>query len=277
MKKFLVMACIACFTIMGSTAAAHAAPPSNDEVTNATVITALPFTDVTNNAEATFSEGDPNCGLATVWYQFTPSEDGRYRFSETLSNGYYYDFPALALMTGDPGSLELLTCNTGYYAPTVEIITQLTAGQTYYLAAGTCCADYGYPGQVGPGGDVTFTAEKLPPPLSDVSVTVGQPTVDRYGLATVSGTVTCDQAGRADVYIRIQQRFQRSLADGYGYASVECGLTPTSWMMSFTSATPTIFATGQAQLSGSVSAYDPWGAYVNEEIPAQTVRLRNAR
>jgi hypothetical protein len=279
MKKFLVMACIACFTVMGSTAAAHAAPPSNDEITGATPITALPFTDVTSNAEAVYSEGDPNCGVATVWYQFTPSEDGRYRFTETFNTSDYWLSPSLALATGDPANLELLVCESAYYyEPSVDIIHQLTAGQTYYVAAGTCCASYGsYPGQVGPGADLTFTAQKLPAELGDVSVTTNQPTVDRYGLVTITGTITCDQAGRADVYLRLQQRFQRTLADGYGYASVECGPSPAPWTMSFSSSSQTIFATGQAQLSGSVTGYDPWDGWVTEEIPTQSVRIRNAR
>ena len=61
-------------------AGARAAPPSNDNFANATVITSVPFADTVDITEATTEPGEPiaNPGEVgrTVWYSFTPSADG---------------------------------------------------------------------------------------------------------------------------------------------------------------------------------------------------------
>jgi hypothetical protein len=40
---------------------ADAAPPPNDDLANATVISTLPFTDTVDNSEATSEAGEPSC------------------------------------------------------------------------------------------------------------------------------------------------------------------------------------------------------------------------
>src|SRR5450432_1131834 len=51
--------------------------PSNDDFNNATVVSALPFTDNIDTTGATAAADDPeNCfqSNASVWYSFTPSQ-----------------------------------------------------------------------------------------------------------------------------------------------------------------------------------------------------------
>jgi hypothetical protein len=65
--------------LIGWTGSAAAAPPSNDEITTATVITTLPFSESLDIRDATADPADGGCGgsddLATVWYTFTPVVD----------------------------------------------------------------------------------------------------------------------------------------------------------------------------------------------------------
>ena len=55
---------------------ALAAPPSNDNFADATIISTLPFSGTVNNIEATVEFNEPfPCGYSpfTAWYSFTPT------------------------------------------------------------------------------------------------------------------------------------------------------------------------------------------------------------
>ena len=87
---------------------AVAAPPVNDDVSAATAVTGVPFTDTVNTSGATFdSETDAGCGVATVWYRWTAPADGSVEFNTVGSD---YD-TTLALFTGEPPNLVLEECN----------------------------------------------------------------------------------------------------------------------------------------------------------------------
>jgi hypothetical protein len=245
MRKILVVLCVVCTMMVGTASMAQAAAPSNDDIANATVVTGVPFTDATNNEEAT-GEPDAACGLAaTVWYQFTPTESAFLGFSTAGS-----DFEAaVAVYSGTPGNLTYVGCNYS------QVAANVIAGESYYVAVGTCC--FNDPGQVGPGGNIVFNIQELPPPVSSITVTVDRrATVTNFGVVTMSGTVTCDQPAYAYIQPTVTQRFQRQLAQGTGYASTPCGPTATMWTAQVTSQTATIFGPGNATVSGYASASD---------------------
>jgi hypothetical protein len=116
--------------------AALAAPPTNDNFAQATVIGALPFTDTLVSTEATSEPGEPfPCSGSfpqTVWYTFTPSTTGQYRASTSGST------VAAGLMvyrqTGTTfGSLSSVGCSLGLE----PLVFSGVAGVTYYIQAVT--------------------------------------------------------------------------------------------------------------------------------------------
>jgi hypothetical protein len=257
MRRFLLVLCVLVVAVVGNPQAALAAPPSNDDISGATVFTGLPFTDSVDTTEATYAATDAGCGLATVWYEFTPTESG---VVELHTVGSTYD-TTLALYTGDPSAPTLLQCNDdSVYGLLSQIVAEVVAGETYYISAGTCCGS-AEPGTVGPGGNLVFTAQAAPPPVTEVSLTVDpQARVTRDGVVTVSGTVTCDQPASGHVSVSVEQRFTRMLAQGSSFASVECSPTPTDWSVQLGSYTGVIFGPGRATLTANANMQNASGS-----------------
>ena len=130
----LAVVCLA-LVALGSPAGASAAPPSNDNFTNATIVAGLPFSDSVDISEATTEPGEPvSCGtVQSVWYSFTPSSDVVVRastagsgFSSTSVNAYRADGPGL-------GGLTWLAC--GQFGQ--DVVFQAHAGTTYYVLGGS--------------------------------------------------------------------------------------------------------------------------------------------
>jgi hypothetical protein len=250
MRKALIVLCIVAATVLGSTSAAQAAPPSNDDITNATVITAPSFTDSLNTRQATAAPVDRACGAATVWYQYTPTA------TTALQMDAYGYQTFIGLFSGDPANPSYLGC-TQY-----SLYTTLTAGETYFISVGSSYWGPPPPGAVGPGGDLTvnINLQEIPPPLTTVTATLDSATVTRYGIVTLTGTVTCDQVATAYVYGTLLQRYQRMLAQGSIYSNyVTCGPEPTTWTAQVSSSTAIIFDRGAASLQADLYAYDGWG------------------
>jgi hypothetical protein len=191
--------------------------PTNDDFDNATVITALPFTDNVNTSEATVAADDPlndeTCGFGsigghTVWYQFTPTENMRINASTVGSN---YD-PNVFVYTGMRGNLTRIGCNFLPESMTFEAL----AGETYYFLVGS------FDGE--PGGNLVFKV--------DVSLEVGV-TIDPVGrvnpstgLVTISGTVTCSRPAFFELGGSVQQR-KAFASQGSLFASSNCdGVLP---------------------------------------------------
>jgi hypothetical protein len=120
-----------------TTAVAHAAPPDNDDFANATVVTSLPFAVEQDTTEATAELDDPNRDCLdnevknTVWFRYTPTEDGLLRFTTRQSDR---DFP-VTVYTGEHGDLKRANPATGDCLPyrTRKVALQVTAGTTYHL------------------------------------------------------------------------------------------------------------------------------------------------
>lgn len=220
MRKGLAVSLVAAAVVAGSANVAWAAAPTNDDIAAATVVNALPFRDYVNTGEATSEATDIGCGVATVWYEFTPAEDRFVEITTQLS-----DFnTTLALASGEPGALILEQCNDDVeYDLTSQILAQLTAGVTYYISAGTVAQDW-------PAGNLIFTLQDVPDAPTQVTITV-----DRFGsvsqadLVTVSGTISCDQSAVADISLFVRQRFNGHFAHGDGGAELWCGPAPSRW------------------------------------------------
>jgi hypothetical protein len=276
-KKILAAVPLAVIALLLPATAAQAAAPVNDDITTATPIPAISpegsFTDTVNTQEATYAEYDLGCGLATVWYRFTPSED---LWAELETVGSDYD-TELALATGTPQSLALEQCNDDSdYGLQSQIVAQLREGVTYYISAGTCCGG-GDAGQIGPGGTLVLNARVVPDPLTTVSVTLAPAaTVSRSGVVTASGTVTCDQPGSGYVGVQLMQILGRRRITGSGYGGFTCGPAATQWTAQVWSDGPYLFGGGKATADIYGDAWGNGAGGASFYLPAQALRLRRS-
>jgi len=157
---------------------AWAATPVNDEVSNATVISTLPFYDtVPDMSQATWnpSTDQSYCSAwqSSVWYQITPTTSGPILFDVGGSTASF----TMAAFTGTPGSLTNIGC--GYFGLSVNA----TAGTTYWIMVSAwCCSN--------PGGRLNLTVYPSVAPQATITVN-STATFDRGGNAVISGTVNC--------------------------------------------------------------------------------------
>jgi hypothetical protein len=116
---------------------AHAAPPDNDDFDAPTVVSALPFTVEQNTTESTAALDDPNrdCDSnevsGSVWFRYTPAEDGLLRFTMAGSDR---DLP-VTVYTGERGDLrraDPVGGDCAAYRSSVATL-RVAAGTTYHL------------------------------------------------------------------------------------------------------------------------------------------------
>jgi len=242
---------------------ATAAPPSNDNFDGATAVTTpLPFIDNINTVEATTAPDDPSCAGQgpTVWYSFTPSEDTRI---QAKTFGSDYD-TTLSVYTGTSGSLSQINCNDDAGGTQSSVIFNAVAGQTYFFMVGAFGS--------GPGGNLVFTVDVGPAPLTtDLSINpVGS--VNRQGLVTIQGTVTCSTPTSIEISGDVKQEVRRIFIQGFFGTIVECtGNTP--WTVTTTGQNGRI-AVGKVKVMANSFAYDAGTEQVIEDSAAATVRLR---
>lgn len=213
--------------LLGSLATAApvlAAPPSNDLFAGATPVS-LGFSETLDTSEATTdsidAEANINCGApatdASVWYSITPDTDTGIVVDVSSSN---YSAGVL-IVTGNPGSFELLACGPGASA------WGATGGVTYSILAFDDQFDGG-----GNGGRLEIKIDVAPPP-PELSLTVNpRGTFDSHtGGARISGTVTCTGVAEfsfIDVFVR--QKVGRLFIDGGGFIEgFACDGTTQAW------------------------------------------------
>lgn len=132
---------------------------SNDNFANATVIPALPYTNIVDTSAATVEAGErlPSCAASfpspgkTAWYSFTPTTSG------SISAGTMNtSFPTmLAAYTGNAlTSLSEVGC--AIFSGKATFLAN--AGTTYFFQLG---------GFFGDGGLLTFNLETTPPPTAN--------------------------------------------------------------------------------------------------------------
>jgi hypothetical protein len=134
-------------------ASAALAQPANDDFNNATVISALPFTDTISTADATAAADDPSCtsNEHSVWYSFTPTQDVTIRAD--ASSGDYN--PSLGIYTGSRGALSEAACASF----PAQVTFNASANTTYFFMVASAFG--------GPGGTLAFNVVGLAPPAND--------------------------------------------------------------------------------------------------------------
>jgi hypothetical protein len=199
---------------------ANAEPPTNDTIQNATTITTVPFSETVDTTEATTDAEDAavnaNCGApatnGSVWYTITPTT-APFAYVIDVSQS---DFAAgVIVATGTPGNLSILACGPQAVAFPPAV------GETYYIMAFSDSPDV-------VGGQLAITVtESGPPP--EVSMTVNDVgrVNGRTGVATISGTYTCDgEDGVVEVQGQLQQEQGAAQVSGFfAQTELKCGGT----------------------------------------------------
>jgi hypothetical protein len=138
------------------TPASVAAPPTNDNFDDATIVTSLPYTQSLSVVEATTEPGEPGTPWSvsrTVWWTFTPPADVLVR----ATRGGCCQF--LSAFRADGSGLAGLTPITGTSVPFGQTFS-LEGATTYYFQSGDG-SPYGWTSAV------TLTLEELLPPPND--------------------------------------------------------------------------------------------------------------
>lgn len=234
--------------MLAAAPAAFAVAPSNDNFEDAIPVPGLPFIDSQDTSQATTEPGDQECaGIGyTVWYSVTTGTDIEL---EASTFGSDYD-TTVSVYTQGPGGLSQLACNDDA-AGTLQsrVRFDATAFETYYIQVGTF---YGTP-----GGNLNFLVQEAPPlsppPVLAISINP-QGSVNRNGVATVRGTVTCSEPVFASIEVFLRQTVSRPIAEGFGWAGVECD-GPTLWEATVYPYTGS-FSSGAAIASAATFACD---------------------
>jgi hypothetical protein len=265
-------AIVAVLTLTGTMVAAPAwaAVPPNDEVANATVIRALPYTVEQDIREATKSTGDPRpkCDRGTrgqVWFKLTASADG-WLVADTKGSEIR---TVAAVYTGSPGALTEVACNDDTirddrYSQKARVYWDASAGTTYYLMV---AKDFGG------GGLLKVSVDHSAPPFSvDAFDIDSSGSVDnKTGVAYLHGTITCSQGpGRVYLGVELVQQVSRFYIRDFTSRRIMCDGT-MQWRMKFVSETG-LFTGGSAEAIGRYEWVNGNGGFVR--LPATTVHLR---
>ena len=181
--------------IANSSAQAFAPPPPpNDNFSNATEITSMPFTESTDYlTAATTEESDPaivQCntdqGLNSIWYSYTPGADGIL----TLDTFGSVQFDTLlAVWTYNGGTFTHVSCNddaTENASLQSAIATYVYGGTTYYIEI----VQFGQAPQSSPGATSPLAA----PPIDNVILNAN------FSPATLKGLGKFDDTDSGWVY-----------------------------------------------------------------------------
>ena len=134
-----------------------AAAPTNDNVASATVISALPFSDVVDNTAATTEPGEPQfCAFSpqTVWYSITPAANTVLRAD--MAGSSFFDTVLTVYQSSGPGFGGLSALRCASFGGSVTFIAQ--AGTTYFVQTGSIFTG---------GGNLHLNLQTVPPPPND--------------------------------------------------------------------------------------------------------------
>lgn len=166
-------------------------PPPNDNFFNATVVGAVPFTDMVISVAATTETNDPtpptpactsgaasNGRAKSVWYRITASAAGTIT-ADTFGSGYD---TILSVWTGSFGALTPAACNDDTGGVQSQASFAATANTTYHFMV----TDFD-----GVGGTTVFHITAAPAPGPDISVSASPSnvTVTRGSSATATVSI----------------------------------------------------------------------------------------
>lgn len=255
----VVVAVIAGLLVLPTSALAAA--PANDDVTAATVISALPFADTVDTSEATAAAGDLDCsGLEdthTVWYAITPTTD---MLLGLRTEPQFAAEVSTSVASGSSGSLSFLQCS---FASTQTLDAK--AGTTYYIQLASAGTD--------PGGLIHFSVAQVDP----VTITLKLDKTGRIdgGVITVSGTLQCSRPLPPGSEVVVQGTLTQDSATGWlvpFHSAVGCPTTPLRWQTTVQVLDGT-FVRGKATLTATAFACDAFTCAPNDTESAR-IRLR---
>ena len=232
-------------------------PPPNDDFDVATVVaTPLPFTDEIDTDLATSASDDPDCNgnAFSVWYVFTADANAEIE-ANTFGSGYE---TTVSAWTGTRGDLTQVGCGGS------RVRFQAVAGETYYFMVGSAFEEAGH---------LVFTVRELPPPLVLGLSINATGTVNRAGVATFGGSLTCSREA-ADVTIigTVRQQQGKKAAVASFIRTVSC-TTPVAWTASVAGETAP-FRRGDAAVVASINFFDEGRDEVVSARASRTVRLQ---
>jgi hypothetical protein len=259
------MALIAC---VATPAVVLAAAPSNDTFAGATVA-GVSFEEVLDTTEATTDADDvqlnESCGApatdASVWYSLEGTGAG------VLVDVSGSDYTAGVLVgVGSQGNLQTVACGPGGTAFFAE------AGTRYYVLAIDDQGDGS-----GNGGNLSISFGELPPPPTvDFNVDPTGRVDTRTGVATVTGTFSCENSDFIEIDVEARQNVGRFTVHGFGgfFEFGTCDGTTHTWSADIYPDNGK-FAGGKtltANFSFGCGLFECNGTYVE-----QTVMLRGGR
>lgn len=268
MRRLLVAGC-GVTVVLGLVApAANAAPPANDEISNARVIQSIPSSFTVNTTDATFNPatdtgGYPCMGDHSVWFKIRPTSAMTARI--TTPN---YDFDSLlGVFRGPANNLTPVACgDDGVVGAAVEV--HLQANTTYFIAVSTCCSsDAGY------GGTAQIRLY-VPRKLSFSAPIDSQQAGDVSGRAFFAGTFRCSNPGFFERYVTVSQRVGNLVARGSTGMGSPCERSRQDWRLTVDSETGVAFRPGKASVTFTTYAYD--GFDFVESVTTTTMTLTNA-
>src|SRR6266576_3191912 len=134
-------------------------PLSNDAFASATVISALPFSDVVDISAATTEAGEPPSSCSggsssqrTVWYSFTPAVT-----AVVTANVAAQFSTVVGVYSGGLGGLAEITCRSPFVVRDATFLAQ--AGTTYHIQVD---------GMFGQTGVLELRLDAVPPPPNDL-------------------------------------------------------------------------------------------------------------
>ena len=259
---FAVVFALAVAVVALAAPSAWAAAPTNDNFSDATVITAIPYTQdpALDPREATTQALDYSCfdGETThsVWYKFTATANQRLR-ADTLGSNYD---TVLCIYTGEPSAATLLMKNDDY--PYNQAILQsmadfdVVANTTYYILAGSRTIAAGSIlhftlGEPYPIPTPTPSPTPTPPPVTlGVSINQTGQVTRSTGVAKVSGTMTCSQPVQVTLTVTLHQSSRGAVSAGSTQTQVQCNGSAV-WSVSLTAQSGS-FTTGDVDASAKV-------------------------
>jgi len=224
------------------------AQPSNDDISNATTFSTLPFSDgPIDTTSATTAADDPSCAGNghSVWYAFTLSSDVTVEIDTFNSD---YD-TTLSAYTGSPGNLTQIACNDDAGDGVQSaIVFDAMGGTTYFIMAASFFDS--------PGGTLFLHADVPPPPLH-IGLTVSSTGLvnPKTGVATVSGTITCNNDARYFIASELDQRIGRQILRGFFGIDDVCTAPSSGWSAQVT-AENGLYVAGRAVVSAFARASD---------------------
>jgi hypothetical protein len=243
-----------------------APPPANDAFGNATIIHALPFSDAIDTSGATGASSDPQCdGHAhSVWYAFTPGTT-----VEVVADTFGSDYDTtLSAYKGTLASLTQIACNDDSLENTQShIIFTATAGVRYHLMAASAFDSV--------GGMLRLSVRVLPPPVQLGVSIAANGSVNKSGVATIHGNVTCSRAVEGvDISGSLRQQVGQKVTVGFlDPLTVDCPGT-VQWSSTVVGETG-IYKQGRATAAVSATWFDPDREQTVRATASNTVRLRS--